>query len=97
MKAPEDERCRGAASAAAFGAVVMLLFAPASGAAEWTVLPRLSLSETYTDNVRLGGGFGGVGGFGGGGMQEGISLPRSIRAESSGGGGAALTSTLITQ
>jgi uncharacterized protein (PEP-CTERM system associated) len=67
MKAPEDERCRGAASAAAFGAVVMLLFAPASGAAEWTVLPRLSLSETYTDNVRLGGGFGGVGGFGAGG------------------------------
>lgn len=32
-------------------------------AAEWDIQPRLSISETYTDNVRLGG----VGGFGGGG------------------------------
>ncbi len=37
-------------------------------AAEWDVRPRLSISETYTDNVRLGGvgGFGGFGGSGGG-------------------------------
>ncbi|PTR15174.1 uncharacterized protein (PEP-CTERM system associated) [Nitrosospira sp. Nsp2] len=64
MKALEDERCRSGSCAAAFGAVAMLLFAPFAGAADWRVLPRMSLSETYTDNVRLGGGFGGGGGFG---------------------------------
>ena len=38
-------------------------------AAEWDIRPRLSISETYTDNVRLGGigGFGGFGGLGGAG------------------------------
>lgn len=34
-------------------------------AAEWDIRPRLFISETYTDNVRLGG-VGGVGGIGGG-------------------------------
>ncbi|ABI59154.1 conserved hypothetical protein [Nitrosomonas eutropha C91] len=33
-------------------------------AAEWNIQPRLMVSETYTDNVRLGGGIG----FGGGGV-----------------------------
>lgn len=35
-----------------------------ASAAEWNVQPRLTVSETYTDNVRLGGGVG-FGGFGG--------------------------------
>ncbi|QOJ08250.1 TIGR03016 family PEP-CTERM system-associated outer membrane protein [Nitrosomonas sp. H1_AOB3] len=37
-------------------------------AAEWNIQPRLTVSETYTDNVRLGGGsgFGGFGGLGSG-------------------------------
>ncbi|MDT8363561.1 MAG: TIGR03016 family PEP-CTERM system-associated outer membrane protein [Nitrosomonas sp.] len=50
-------------------------------AAQWDIRPRLSVSETYTDNVRLGGigGFGGVGGGGGGGdfitqINPGVSL-----------------------
>ncbi|MXS85186.1 TIGR03016 family PEP-CTERM system-associated outer membrane protein [Nitrosomonas sp. HPC101] len=35
-------------------------------AAEWNIQPRLTVSETFTDNVRMrGGGFGGFGGFGG--------------------------------
>lgn len=36
-------------------------------AAEWNIQPRLTVSESYTDNVGLGGGvgFGGGGGFGG--------------------------------
>lgn len=39
-----------------------------AGAAEWSVQPRLTVSETYTDNVGLGGGgFGGFGGAGRGG------------------------------
>lgn len=37
-------------------------------AAEWSIQPRLTISETYTDNVGLGGGgFGGFGGSGRGG------------------------------
>jgi len=37
-------------------------------AAEWNIQPRLTVSETYTDNVGLGGGgFGGFGGAGRGG------------------------------
>lgn len=35
-----------------------------AGAAEWNVQPRLTVSETYTDNIRLGGRAG-IGGFGG--------------------------------
>lgn len=37
-------------------------------AAEWNIQPRLTVSETFTDNVRLGGGigFGGLGGLGSG-------------------------------
>lgn len=38
-------------------------------AAEWDIRPRLSISETYTDNVRLGG-VGGFGGFGGSGTSR---------------------------
>jgi len=38
-------------------------------AAEWDIRPRLSISETYTDNVRLGG-IGGFGGFGGSGTSR---------------------------
>lgn len=34
-----------------------------AGAAEWNIQPQLTVSETYTDNVGLGGG--GFGGFGG--------------------------------
>ena len=45
----------------------MLLLSPILTAGEWRVLPRLNLSETYTDNVRLGGVAGGVGAFGAGG------------------------------
>lgn len=33
-------------------------------AAEWNIQPRLTVSETYTDNVGIGGGFGGFGGRG---------------------------------
>lgn len=40
-----------------------------ANAAEWDIQPRLRVSETYTDNVRLGG-FGGFGGFGGRGGSE---------------------------
>lgn len=41
-------------------------------AAEWHIQPRLMVSETYTDNVRMGGGgFGGFGGFGGSGRRGG--------------------------
>jgi uncharacterized protein (PEP-CTERM system associated) len=37
-------------------------------AAEWTIQPRLTVMETYTDNVRMGG-LGGLGGAGGGGSE----------------------------
>lgn len=40
-------------------ATVLLLLSPCSDAAEWRVVPRMGLIETYTDNVRLGS-FGGV-------------------------------------
>lgn len=43
-------------------------------AAEWDIRPRLSISETYTDNVRLGG----VGGFGGGGGRGGSDFITQI-------------------
>ncbi len=64
MKALEDECRRRVPCATAFGVVAMLFFAPYAGAGDWRVLPRMGLSETYTDNVRLGGGLGGGGGFG---------------------------------
>ena len=54
MKAPENGPRWGALFTAAFGALAALIFSSYSGAAEWRVLPRLNLSETYTDNVRLG-------------------------------------------
>ncbi len=47
---------------------------PDTFAAEWNFNPRLTVSETYTDNVRLGAagiGAGGFGGFGGVGNQQG--------------------------
>ena len=72
---------------------VCFCFASASGAAEWTVLPRLSLSETYTDNVRLGGGFGGVGGFGAGRNAGGDFVTQINPGGVIRGQGAALTST----
>ena len=56
MKVPENARYTGPLFTAAFGALGMLLLSPCSNAGDWRVLPRLSLSETYTDNVRLGGG-----------------------------------------
>jgi hypothetical protein len=37
-----------------------------ANAAEWTIQPRLTVMETYTDNVRMGG----LGGGGGGGGSE---------------------------
>ena len=48
-------------------------------AAEWNIQPRLMVSETYTDNVRLGGGIG----FGGGGFgsQGGGNLLRRLILE----------------
>ncbi len=42
----------------------ILLFCSLSVLAEWSIKPNLRISETYTDNVRLGGGVGGGGGFG---------------------------------
>ena len=67
MKALEDRRFRGKQLARARGAfcslAMLMLSISHSQAGEWTVLPRLRLSETYTDNVRLGtGGFRGGGG-----------------------------------
>ena len=54
MKAPKSGAHWGTPFTAAFGALAALIFSSYSGAAEWRVLPRLNLSETYTDNVRLG-------------------------------------------
>ena len=55
MRVPEKKPCDGALfrlrhSAAA----VMIFFSSCSVAAEWSVVPRLSLWETYSDNIRLG-------------------------------------------
>ena len=59
MRAPENKRRHDALFPSACSvAVTMLLLSCYSHAAEWTVVPRLSLRETYTDNLRLGGGAG---------------------------------------
>lgn len=56
-------------------ALLIILGASASSpnifAAEWEFKPRLTVSETYTDNVRLGAAGLGAGGFGGTGNQQG--------------------------
>lgn len=44
---------------------------PDAFAVEWNFNPRLTVSETYTDNVRLGAAGIGAGGFGGAGNQQG--------------------------
>ena len=53
--------------------IILVLSPPVTFAAEWDFNPRLTVSETYTDNVRLGaaGLGGGGGGFGGSGNQGG--------------------------
>jgi uncharacterized protein (PEP-CTERM system associated) len=58
MKAPENKRHPVALSSACSVAAAMLVLSSYSDAAEWTVVPRLSLRETYSDNLRLGGGVG---------------------------------------
>ncbi len=40
---------------------IFLFFSSVADAAEWSVNPRLTIRETYTDNVRLGSGFRGAG------------------------------------
>ncbi|MBA4141469.1 MAG: TIGR03016 family PEP-CTERM system-associated outer membrane protein [Nitrosospira sp.] len=56
MKAPENN-CRGIGHPLVYAvATVMLGLSAYSEAAEWLVIPRLDLRETYTDNVRLGSG-----------------------------------------
>src|SRR5688500_11955427 len=40
-------------TAACAAVTVTLLLSSSASAAEWTVLPLLNLSETYTDNVRF--------------------------------------------
>lgn len=45
--------------------IILCVYSPFSKAMEWDFNPRLMVSETYTDNVRLGGGGFGGGGFGG--------------------------------
>lgn len=57
MRAPENKRRNDALFPSVCSvAAAMLLLSCYSNAAEWSVVPRLSLRETYTDNLRLGGG-----------------------------------------
>ncbi len=54
MRVPENKRRRSALFQATCSvASVTLLLSPCSDAAEWKVLPRLSLFETYSDNLGL--------------------------------------------
>ncbi|SOD39991.1 TIGR03016 family PEP-CTERM system-associated outer membrane protein [Nitrosovibrio sp. Nv4] len=56
MRVLEIKRYRRAlfqTTAACAAVTVMMLLPSYANAAEWTVLPRLNLRETYTDNVRL--------------------------------------------
>jgi uncharacterized protein (PEP-CTERM system associated) len=59
--------------------IVVALNNPISqaNAAEWDIQPRLMVSETYTDNVRMGGGIG-FGGFGGIGRRGGSEFITQI-------------------
>ncbi len=55
MRVPENKRYHGALfPATCSAATVLLLLSPCSDAGEWRVIPRMSLIETYSDNVRLG-------------------------------------------
>lgn len=62
MKVPEIKRSGDSLFQFALSTALALLlfssFVPSSCAAEWTVVPRMSLRETYTDNLRLGSGGG---------------------------------------
>lgn len=55
MRVPESKPYpRALFSVASYSAMVLLLLSPCSDAAEWQIIPRMSLIETYSDNVRLG-------------------------------------------
>ena len=55
MRVPECKPYpRALFSVAPYSAMVLLLLSPCSDAAEWQIIPRMSLIETYSDNVRLG-------------------------------------------
>ncbi len=55
MRVPENKRYHGFLfPATCSAATVLLLLSPCSDAGEWRVIPRMSLIETYSDNVRLG-------------------------------------------
>jgi uncharacterized protein (PEP-CTERM system associated) len=55
MRVPENKPWQRALfSVAPYSAMVLLLLSPFSDAAEWRVIPRMSVIETYSDNVRLG-------------------------------------------
>ncbi len=57
MRALENKRCHGALFRAVYSAATAItLLSSYSDAAEWRVLPRLNLVETYSDNVRLSAG-----------------------------------------
>lgn len=59
--------------------VIMLwVYTPYSVAMEWNFAPRLTVSETYTDNVRLGATGLGAGGFGGAANQQGSDFITQI-------------------
>jgi uncharacterized protein (PEP-CTERM system associated) len=69
----DKKYCSGLTSSILYFLFAVLLFcSPLQAFAEWEINPTLSLRETYTDNVRLGGGGGGVGvgGFGGSGPKQ---------------------------
>lgn len=55
MRVPENKRYHGALfPATCSAATVLLLLSPCSDAAEWRIVPRMNVIETYSDNVRLG-------------------------------------------
>lgn len=55
MRVPEKKPCHSALfQLKYFAAAAMFLFSSCSAAVEWSVVPRLSLVETYSDNIRLG-------------------------------------------
>ncbi len=55
MKAPENKRFHRALFLAAYSAATAILLPSSySDAAEWSVVRRVNLIETYSDNVRLG-------------------------------------------
>jgi uncharacterized protein (PEP-CTERM system associated) len=59
MRAPENKRYQRALFLARYSAAATtLLLSSYSDAGEWTVVRRMNLIETYSDNIRLGGGSG---------------------------------------